>query len=42
MILLSKYNIKDFDLLYIDAEGYDGKIVTDFLNNKYITPSYNL
>jgi len=36
--LLSKYNIKDFDLLYIDTEGYDGKIVTDFLNKNTSRP----
>jgi len=30
--LIEKYNFIDLDLLYIDAEGYDGKIVKDFLN----------
>ncbi|CAN1597707.1 fkbM_fam, methyltransferase, FkbM family [Candidatus Pelagibacterales bacterium] len=29
--LLKKYNISDFDLLLIDAEGYDCQIVNDFL-----------
>ena len=28
--LLSKYNIKNFDLLLIDTEGYDCNIVSDF------------
>ncbi len=29
--ILKKYNLEDLDLLFIDAEGYDGKIVLDFL-----------
>jgi FkbM family methyltransferase len=29
--LLKKYNISDFDLLLIDAEGYDCQIVNDFI-----------
>ena len=36
--LLNKYNIKNLDLLYIDAEGYDGKIVIDFLMNTSLRP----
>jgi len=36
--LLNKYNIKNLDLLYIDAEGYDGKIVIDFLINTNLKP----
>ena len=30
--IIYKYNLKNLDLLYIDTEGYDGKIVLDFLN----------
>ena len=30
--LLKKYSIDKLDLLYIDTEGYDGKIVIDFLS----------
>jgi len=29
--LIEKYKIEDLDLLFIDTEGYDGKIVYDFL-----------
>jgi len=36
--LISKYNLKSFDLLYIDAEGYDGKIAIDFLTSTFIRP----
>ena len=36
--LLKKYKINQFDLLFIDAEGYDGKILNDFLNNCKIRP----
>ena len=36
--LIKKYDIKNFDLLFIDAEGYDGKIVYDFLLNSNIRP----
>lgn len=36
--LFDKNKIKNLDLLYIDAEGYDGKIVMDFLNNFEIKP----
>ena len=36
--LLKKYNLKDLDLLFIDAEGYDGKIVLDFLKLNFVKP----
>ena len=36
--LLNKYNIKNLDLLYIDAEGYDGNIVLDFLSYSLLKP----
>ena len=36
--LLLKYKFNSFDLLFIDAEGYDGKIVNDFLSNSLIRP----
>jgi len=36
--LLNKYKISQFDLLFIDAEGYDGKILNDFLDNCKIRP----
>jgi FkbM family methyltransferase len=36
--LISKHNLKSFDLLYIDAEGYDGKIAIDFLTSTVIRP----
>ena len=36
--LLFKYSIKNFDLLYVDTEGYDAYIVIDFLNNSKIRP----
>ena len=36
--LLNKYNIKNLDLLYIDAEGYDGNIVLDFLSHSILKP----
>jgi len=29
--LINKYKINNFDLFFVDAEGYDGKIVYDFL-----------
>lgn len=29
--LLLKYKFKEIDLIYVDAEGYDGKIILDFL-----------
>tara|TARA_B100000965_G_scaffold336263_1_gene302479 strand:- start:749 stop:1492 length:744 start_codon:yes stop_codon:yes gene_type:complete len=36
--LLKKYNISNLDLLFIDAEGYDGDILIDFLNNSKQEP----
>ena len=36
--LLHKHDIKSLDLFYVDAEGYDGKIVLDFLLNTKIRP----
>ena len=36
--LIEKHNIKNVDLFFIDAEGYDGKIVYDFLLNSKIRP----
>ena len=36
--LLLKYKYDNFDLLFVDAEGYDGKIVNDFLRNNHIRP----
>ena len=36
--LISKHNLKSFDLLFVDAEGYDGKIVIDFLTSTLISP----
>ena len=36
--LISKHNLKSFDLLFVDAEGYDGKIVIDFLTSTLIRP----
>jgi len=36
--LISKHNLKSFDLLFVDAEGYDGKIVIDFLRSTLIKP----
>ena len=33
--LIKKYSIKNLDLLMIDAEGYDGNIVIDFLSNGF-------
>ena len=36
--LLNKHEIKELDLLFIDTEGYDGKIVNDFLNNSSLRP----
>ena len=29
--LIQKYKIEKLDLIYIDCEGYDGKIILDFL-----------
>ena len=36
--LLNKYNIKKLDLLFVDAEGYDGNIIIDFLDNSNLKP----
>ena len=36
--LIKKYSIKNLDLLMIDAEGYDGNIVIDFLSNSSLRP----
>ena len=36
--LIKKHNIKFLDLLFVDAEGYDGKIVYDFLLNTSFKP----
>ena len=36
--LIIKHQLKSLDLLYVDAEGYDGKIVIDFLNTTNIKP----
>ena len=36
--LINKYNLKNIDLLYVDAEGYDGKIVLDFFRSSSFSP----
>jgi len=36
--LLIKYSIKTIDLLFIDAEGYDSKIIYDFFENSLLRP----
>jgi FkbM family methyltransferase len=36
--LTEKHNIKNIDLFYVDAEGYDGKIVIDLLTNTSFKP----
>ena len=36
--LINKYKIRKLDFLYIDAEGYDGQIVLDFLKNSNLDP----
>ncbi len=36
--LLKKYSINNFDLLFIDTEGYDGEIIIDFLESSKIRP----
>ncbi len=36
--LINKHSINNFDLLFIDTEGYDANIVFDFLNNSEIRP----
>ena len=37
--LIKKYDIKSLDLLMIDTEGYDSKIVQDFLKNSELRPA---
>ena len=36
--LIIKHNINKFDLLFVDAEGYDADIVSDFLKSSLIRP----
>jgi FkbM family methyltransferase len=36
--LIAKYNIDNLDLLFVDAEGYDGKIICDFLDSSSLRP----
>ncbi len=36
--LIIKHSIDSFDLLFIDAEGYDGAIISDFLKSSLIRP----
>ena len=36
--LIKKYDLTEIDLLYIDVEGYDDKIVLDFLDNSKLRP----
>jgi FkbM family methyltransferase len=36
--LLEKYNISNLDILFVDAEGYDGDILLDFLSNSKQEP----
>tara|TARA_B100000780_G_scaffold3015_1_gene2511 strand:+ start:118 stop:870 length:753 start_codon:yes stop_codon:yes gene_type:complete len=36
--LIAKYNIDNLDLLFVDAEGYDGKIIYDFLDSSNLRP----
>ncbi len=36
--LITKYSIENLDLFFVDAEGYDGKIVYDFLNTSDLRP----
>lgn len=36
--LFTKHEIKNLDLLYVDTEGYDGKIILDFLSNIKLRP----
>lgn len=37
--LLGKYSIDKLDLLVVDAEGYDGDIIIDFLSNSSLRPT---
>ena len=36
--LIKKYDLTEIDLLYIDVEGYDDKLVLDFLDNSKLRP----
>ena len=36
--LIKKYNLKKLDLLFLDCEGYDGKIILDFLSTVLLRP----
>ena len=36
--LLKKHKFDNFDLLFVDAEGYDGAIVNDYLSNNTTRP----
>ena len=36
--LISKYKLNNLDLLFLDTEGYDGKIVLDLINNTKVRP----
>ena len=36
--IINKYNLTYLDLLFIDTEGYDGKLVLDFLKIQLFTP----
>ncbi len=36
--LIKKHNFKEFELLFLDTEGYDGKIINDFFLNLTIRP----
>ena len=36
--LLHKHNFENFDLLFVDAEGYDGNIIIDFLSSISLRP----
>ena len=36
--LIEKHNFSEFELLFLDTEGYDGKIINDFFLNLTIRP----
>ena len=36
--LLKKYKVNKLDLLFVDAEGYDGNIILDFLSKSKLEP----
>jgi len=36
--LINKYKVNNLDLLFVDAEGYDGKIIYDFFQNSDLKP----